>query len=632
MEPDQYNKTLIGFGNIHVNFKREHDDTEYPYVIGAHGYCLLKIQDNEKFSSRFGKNTSIESNKIRKSTIGLIKQLCSKSLSDYCVSNSLTPSAIQSKTDEISKYLLEKVSDGPELESFGLAVTELVIESISVNEPDEKSDYEIVKGNSAAKIISAIAVSVAILAIALIAILPSINNHKSSNTSANETDVVSTEKETTSSETTTSETTTEDIILPQPLKYGQSYEYGTLKLRYDFEGWCVYECKAGMAELSIPDKINGIPVYRIDNEVFKNYQVLERIELPDTLQIIGNQTFAGCTSLKEIVFPDSLLSIGEHALSDCYELKTINIPEGVTNIGHGAFFNCKRLASVNISSSVVNIGDGFVSYCGILEELTVDPGNPIYYSSGNCIIENETKTLIAGCNTSIIPDDGSVKIIGDNSFVGFDSMTSVTIPEGVETIGQFAFTDCRNLRNISLPSSIKEFGEGAVYGCESIKRVSVCDLETWLNIKFVSWSNPLIFATEFYVDGKLVKDIVIPDGTDAINDCMFDNYDADYTIVIPDSVKSIGMGAFYQSDGLHNIVIPDSVKTIGKEAFWCCDNLSSIVLGSGLTSIDENAFIGCDGIKTIYYTGTEEQFEKIHICLGNDIFNYVQIVYNYQPE
>ena len=627
MEPDQYKKILIGFGNIRINFKREHDDIEYPYVIGAHGYCLLKIQDNKKFSSRFGKNTSIESNKIRKSTIGIIKQLCSKSLSDFFKSNSLSPSDIQYKTDEISKYLLEKVSDSPELGSFGLVVTELVIESISVNEPDDNNNYEIVKDNSAAKIISAIAVSVAVLAIALIAILPSVNNHKSSNTSANETDVISTEKE-----TTTIETTTEEIIFHQPLKYGQSYEYGTLKLRYDFEGWCVYECKAGMAEITIPDKINGIPVYRIDNEVFKNYQILEHIELPDTLQIIGNQAFAGCTSLKEIVFPESLQSIGEHALSDCYELKTIIIPDGVTNIGHGAFFNCNRLTSVNISSSVVNIGEGFVSYCGILEELTVDPENTVYTSSGNCIIENESKTIIAGCNKSVIPDDGSVKIIGDNSFVGFDSMTSVTIPEGVETIGQFAFADCKNLRCIRLPSSIKSFGDGAVYGCESLKQVYVCDLETWLNIKFASWSNPLVFASEFYVDGKLVKDIVIPDGTDAINDCMFDNYDSDYTIVIPDSVKTIGFGAFYQSDGLHSIVIPDSVKTIGKEAFWCCDNLSSIVLGNGITSIDENAFVGCDGIKTIFYTGTEEQFEKIHICLGNDIFNYVQIVYNYQPE
>ena len=628
MEPTPSSRMLIGFGNIVVRLKNDEENNTKASIIGAHGYCTLSIIDNDKFRSKFGNSVSIVSPKIRKNTIDLIKQLCSKSLSDFFQSSSSSPAEIQSQTDEISKYLLEKVSDNPKIESFGLKVSELVIESISLDELDDNNDYVVVKNNNKVKIIAAVAVFVAILTVALITILPSINKQtESTNSSSVETDVVSTVKETVTEEETTAETTPSNQI-----KYGESYVLDNLKLRYDFEGWSVYECKAGMTEIIIPDTVNGFPVYKIDNDVFRNYQILERIELPDTLQTIGNTAFAGCTSLKEIVFPESLKSIGEHALSDCFELKTVNIPDGVTYIGHGAFFNCIRLTSVSISSSVINIGEGFVSYCGILEELTVDPDNPVYYSSGNCIIEKESKTIVAGCNQSTIPDDGSVKTIGDNAFAGSNSITNVIIPEGVERIGMYAFTDCKNLRSIRLPSSIKEFGEGAIFGCESLKQVYISDLETWLNIRFAAWSNPLVFATEFYVNGKLTTDIVIPDDVDVINDRVFDNFDEDYTIILPDTIKSIGYGAFYQSEGLHNIVIPDSVTTIETEAFWNCINLTSIVLGKGLTSIDVDAFSACSALKTIYYTGTEEQFKKIHICLGNDVFSYVQIIFNYQPD
>ena len=36
-----------------------------------------------------------------------------------------------------------------------------------------------------------------------------------------------------------------------------------------------------------------------------------------------------------------------------------------------------------------------------------------YHSSGNCVIYTATKTLIAGCNGSVIPDDGSAPVILD---------------------------------------------------------------------------------------------------------------------------------------------------------------------------------------------------------------------------
>ena len=296
------------------------------------------------------------------------------------------------------------------------------------------------------------------------------------------------------------------------------------------------------------------------------------------------------------------------------------------------------ITRIVVEPTCTNDGHGFVitecTKCGIelSKELKIFPATGHVFEDGVC----------KKCGAIKFSEGLEIVLSGDKTYAivkGIGSCTDkdVKIPdtyEGVPVtkIGESAFEGRSQITSLTIPSSINEFGSGAVFGCNSLKKVYVSDWETWLNIRFTSWSNPLIFATEFYVDGKLVTDIVIPDGTDAINDCMFDNYDADYTIVIPDTVKSIGYAAFYQSDGLHEIVIPDSVTTIGREAFWYCTNLSNIVLGNGITSIDENAFIGCDGIKTIYYTGTSEQFSKIQIGEGNDILHIIQIVYDYQPQ
>ena len=62
--------------------------------------------------------------------------------------------------------------------------------------------------------------------------------------------------------------------------------------------------------------------------------------------------------------------------------------------------------------------------------------------------------LIVGCKNSVIPDDGSVKIIGDLAFATRKGMGKLVVPEGVETIGDSAFYECC-LYEIDLPSTIK---------------------------------------------------------------------------------------------------------------------------------------------------------------------------------
>ena len=101
----------------------------------------------------------------------------------------------------------------------------------------------------------------------------------------------------------------------------------------------------------------------------------------------------------------------------------------------------------------------------------------------------------------------------------------------------------------------------------------------------------------------------------------------DNTYTVPDGVEKIGSYAFYGCDSLTSVAIPDSVTGIEKEAFFSCRNLKRATIGSGVTSIGEDAFYYCNSLKDIYFTGTEEQWNKIVISNGNDCLNNAVIHY-----
>ena len=82
--------------------------------------------------------------------------------------------------------------------------------------------------------------------------------------------------------------------------------------------------------------------------------------------------------------------------------------------------------------------------------------------------------------------------------------------------------------------------------------------------------------------------------------------------------------------GLTSIEIPNSVTSIGGAAFKGCSNLTSIEIPASVTSIGGSAFDECSGLTTVYYTGTEEQWNSISIAsYRNSYLTSAEKVYNY---
>lgn len=158
------------------------------------------------------------------------------------------------------------------------------------------------------------------------------------------------------------------------------------------------------------------------------------------------------SQIRSVEIGEGITSIGSCAFYKCIYLSSAVIPEGVTTLGDSAFSACQSLKEIYIPSTVEKIGTRTFSWFVGLEKITVSENNPVFHSDGNCIIETATKTLLTGCNTSVIPTDGSVTAIGDNAFSGCNGLSSIVIPDCITSIGECPFVFCNSNLTVIFPT------------------------------------------------------------------------------------------------------------------------------------------------------------------------------------
>ena len=222
------------------------------------------------------------------------------------------------------------------------------------------------------------------------------------------------------------------------------------------------------------ESVKSIPAY-----LFYGSRHLISVTIGSNVESIGDSAFSSCSGLTGITIPESVASIGSASFNNCSNLTEITIPDSVTSIGSSAFYRCSNLTEITIPASVTSIEDMAFFYCSGLAKITVAEGNSAYHSDGDCLIETATKTLILGCQNSVIPTDGSVTSIGGGAFSGCSSLAEITIPDSVTSIGSWAFSSCSNLTEITIPDSVTSIGSYAFYGCSNLTSVTFENTEGW---------------------------------------------------------------------------------------------------------------------------------------------------------
>ena len=309
--------------------------------------------------------------------------------------------------------------------------------------------------------------------------------------------------------------------------------------------------------------------FKIEGTVLKRYTGNDStVIIPNGVVEIGNNAFHQCQNIKHVKIPDSIESIGNLTFFDCRHLISVELGNNIKHIGDYAMSGCISLAKINIPSSVIDIGNSVFSGCYCLKSITVAEENTRYHSDGNCIIETESKTFVAGCANSIIPKDGSVTSIGNYAFDDC-SISSIDIPKCVTSIGDYAFYDCKNLFHIDMSENVTSIGNHAFWGCRSLESID------------------------------------IPNSTTSIGDYAFSHCDSLKSIIWPSGVANIGKNMFAACQSLSDITIPNGVEYIGDRAFAECRNLRSIVIPKSVAKVGLYIFKNCNNL-TVYCEAESE--------------------------
>ena len=314
------------------------------------------------------------------------------------------------------------------------------------------------------------------------------------------------------------------VTIPATVTYvGTTYSVTSI-------GGNAFENCSGLTSIIIPNSVTTI-----GDGAFSDCSSLISIDIPNSVTSIGHSAFNGCSSLTSIDIPNSVMYIGGYAFSRCRGLTSVTIPNSVTYIGNHAFEYCSGLNCVTIGNTVTYIGNYAFYGCNELTEIyclaltppTIDSYtfigcygatlnvpkeavnaykaanywkrftnivgieyvppvsnfvvDGIYYritdENEACVMAKEdadsyyTGDIVIPDTVTYEEDTFAVTGIEDNAFDGCFELTSITIPNSVETIGEQAFQGCTGLTSVTIGSGVTAIGAKAFNYCNALETV-----------------------------------------------------------------------------------------------------------------------------------------------------------------
>lgn len=404
--------------------------------------------------------------------------------------------------------------------------------------------------------------------------------------------------------------------------------------------------ESAMASLVVPAKLDDWPVTAIGDRVFIDNEQIQSVSLPKSIETIGEYAFYNCKNLSTVHFPGSLRKIGRYGFALCGSLAEINLPQGLETLEAASFLCCYALREVVLPESLTTLGaiafaydhqlttlhlpaalqldlkssSPALAYMTGLREITVAAENPQLCAVDGVLYDKDMTQLI-----SYPPDkpDTTFTVPATVTCLGIHSMqskhmTSITLPEGLETIERYCFTDSTALSAITIPASVTGIGMHGIGG-EKIAEIRVeAGNRYYQAIDGVLYNKAGTILRQ-YPTGKTAPTYAIPDTVTQID--AYAIYRNPYltSITMTDHVTSIGVCAIAALPQLTALRLSDNIKNLPALALQSNERITEYVMPKSLVSIHQSALQGCARLTRIVFQGNSIAYNSaVKIILQNE--------------
>lgn len=409
---------------------------------------------------------------------------------------------------------------------------------------------------------------------------------------------------------------------------------------------------------------------RIGSQAFYNCSSLKEIDLLNAEAAIAEMAFSGCTSLERVLGANNIKTVGFDAFSGCKSLTQISFGESLLGIGDKAFINCTKLTDISLPSTAVGIGDNAFKNTALINDTSRYENGALYI--GKCLIATQPDITSLSVKSDTLT-------IGGSAFAERKSLTDITLPEGLVKIGSESFKNCTALESITIPNTVVYISANVFQG-SGIKEITIPDSVKQIgpycfctpSLKSVNLPRSLTEINSVLFSGtslttvsipdsvlkirngafsgcKLLETVIIPESVTSIEEYAFNSCSAIKSITLPSELSELKHGVFSSCTSLEKIDIPANIKEIQNNTFLNCTSLKEVNLPSGLTKIGDSAFVGCESLtsiaipksvksfgasvfnnylKTVYFEGSEEEWNAITFGANNTPLEQAEIIFN----
>ena len=410
-----------------------------------------------------------------------------------------------------------------------------------------------------------------------------------------------------------------DLVIPSTVRYND-VTYAVVALydnRYN---------QNKVRTLTLPRTLRHINDYGLSD-----YRAITNLEIPANVERMGNEIVGNCPQLQRIKVnaevPPTLGSLDNNSYYEdgyrTYHYIRIVIPR--------ESFHAYRLVNawntdynvliggdegITVSTGKIAAGDlghVVVEEAGYLQEvnkliiegeLNADDWSKIKQMTNlteldlsKALIDEIPSNAFSGrwaIDKVVLPP--TLKKIGSFAFQG-TALTSVNIPDNVETIKECAFSQVRQLQEVHLPDSLTSLGNYAFAECRSLRTVKIptklktipdYTFQNCRSLQSVELHDSITAFEDYSFNNCDLREITLPKSTTWVGGSAFKGNANLSKVTLNEGLVDIWTYAF-QNTAIDTLNCPSTLRNIYSNAFRDCTNLRQINLNEGLTRIESGA-------------------------------------------